>query len=360
MTTDGYENIGGENSKEFAIGKDRSEHHGGRACGVIRSVSENDSGWRAFGQYFQATDYRGKRIRLKGYLKTKGVTGSAGIWMRVDAFDRQAAFDNMERRPVTGTTDWKQYSVVLDVPPDAAAIFIGALMSGAGTTWLDDFKFEVVDPAKVATTGGWLGPNYQKDPVKPQNLSFEPSARPGEIGVPGWSSITGWNDDARLDLQTRRNGKPTPTLRSVKIQGTHMGTYQEFRAEAYRGKRVEFRAFVQSPGKIAGGVMLAIPGGGQWAVADIPQFVEKGAEWVKDTRTWKPVSAVLDVPNWAHCIQVGFQLDSPGQMWFSEASFKVVDPKSTPVTFCSPMPTLYTPSALKLFPKRPTNLDFEG
>jgi hypothetical protein len=36
-------------------------------------------------------------------------------------------FDNMSDHAVKGTTDWKMYSVVLDVPDDAKNIFLGAL-----------------------------------------------------------------------------------------------------------------------------------------------------------------------------------------------------------------------------------------
>jgi hypothetical protein len=360
VTTDGPGIPGGQNAEAFAIGKDTIVRHQGRASGVIRATSTNEEAWRAFSQAIRANAYRGKRVRLRGYLKTKAVSGASGLWMRVDAIDRQAEFDNMGDRPVRGTTDWKQYSVVLDVPKDAAAIFLGDLQVGTGTTWMDDLSLEIVDPSQVATTGTWLGPNTKNDPVKPQNLDFTAGPAAGKPDIPGWKNNTGgWSEDIHLDPQMRRNGKATATLRSVKSGNVDLALFQEIRGEQYRGKRVEFRATIQTTGKVAGGVMLAIPGGGQWAVANVPQFIEKGTEWVRDTRDWKPVSAVLDVPAWARCIQFGVQLNSYGQMWISESTFKVVDPKTTPVTYCSPMPTLYTDSDLKAMPKAPVNMDFE-
>ena len=52
------------------------------------------------------------------------VKGWAGLWMRVDGKEKTGiAFDNMANRSIKGTTDWKTYEVVLDVPDDAEEIF---------------------------------------------------------------------------------------------------------------------------------------------------------------------------------------------------------------------------------------------
>ncbi|MBX2904861.1 MAG: hypothetical protein KF744_02405 [Taibaiella sp.] len=58
--------------------------------------------------------FKGKAIKLTGYLKTDGATAGAGLWMRIDGTDGQfLQFDNMQDRKVMGTTDWKQYTVEL-------------------------------------------------------------------------------------------------------------------------------------------------------------------------------------------------------------------------------------------------------
>jgi hypothetical protein len=46
-------------------------------------------------------------------------------WMRIDGEQRLLAFDNMSDRAVSGTADWKMYSVVVDVAIDAKNIFLG-------------------------------------------------------------------------------------------------------------------------------------------------------------------------------------------------------------------------------------------
>jgi hypothetical protein len=93
-----------------------------------------------------------------------------GLWMRVDAPKRRSvSFDNMQNRPITGTSDWRSYAVVLDVPAESESISFGVLLAGQGRVWIDNVRFEVVD-ASVPVTG-------HREPAgpgpAPSNLDFE-------------------------------------------------------------------------------------------------------------------------------------------------------------------------------------------
>ena len=93
---------------------------------------------------FPVKDAAGKRIRYSGYIKTEGVNeGFAGLWWRVDGASGVLAFDNMQDRGVTGTTDWKRYVVELPVAADAKNINFGALLTGSGTAWFDGLSVEL-------------------------------------------------------------------------------------------------------------------------------------------------------------------------------------------------------------------------
>ena len=91
--------------------------------GAARTLRAKHDAPRGFGtlmQEFEPEGFRGRRVRLSGRLRSDGVKGRAGLWMRVDGpARRMIALDNMHDRPVTGTTPWRAYEVVLDVP-DAA------------------------------------------------------------------------------------------------------------------------------------------------------------------------------------------------------------------------------------------------
>lgn len=103
--------------------------------------------------------YRGKRIRFSANVKAQNVAGWAGLWMRVNgAMDKKnrhsstLAYDNMQDRPITGTSRWQRYSVVLDVPSKVREINLGIMLTGTGAVWLNGVKIEVVGK-DVPTTG---------------------------------------------------------------------------------------------------------------------------------------------------------------------------------------------------------------
>jgi len=85
----------------------------------------------------------GRRITFSGAIKTTDLDGFAGLWWRADGPTGVLAFDNMQARAVKGTTDWKRYEIVLDIPRDTVNINFGVLMPGKGTAWFDDLRVEL-------------------------------------------------------------------------------------------------------------------------------------------------------------------------------------------------------------------------
>jgi C-terminal processing protease CtpA/Prc len=107
----------------------------------------------AFGSYAGALDvapYRGKTVRIRGYIKTDGVSGGAGFWLRIDGPSQE--FDNMQDRWSSGTTDWKPFAIVLRVPLDATRAFAGLLLVGSGDARASALTIDVV-PDSTPTTG---------------------------------------------------------------------------------------------------------------------------------------------------------------------------------------------------------------
>jgi len=128
----------------YEVAADAQVAHSGKASGRIRFVAGQPQAFGTLTQAIAADAWRGKRLRLSGWLRTAGVTsGFAGLWLRVDG-TAPPAFDNMSRRGVKGTTEWHAYSVVLDVADGATGIAFGALLAGDGTLWVDDLRLEPV------------------------------------------------------------------------------------------------------------------------------------------------------------------------------------------------------------------------
>lgn len=161
--------IAGSKPAEFEAGVDASAVHNDHSSAYLKSKNSAVDGFGTLMQDFSADNYTGKRLRLSASVKAEGVRSWAGLWMRVDKQSTAVAFDNMQDRPITGTTDWQDYAVVLNVPQDATGIFFGVLLTGPGTVWLNGVKVEVVG-SDVRTTGASAGTKKRRD--QPANLDF--------------------------------------------------------------------------------------------------------------------------------------------------------------------------------------------
>lgn len=160
--------MAGSKPGEYDHGVVEGEQFEGKRVAFLRCKADAPSGFGTLMQQIAAKEYVGKRVRLSGALRTTDADGWAGLWMRVDrrTSRRYLAFDNMQNRPVKGTTDWRRYEVVLDVADEAAAVAFGTLLEGGGEARMADFRFEVV--SKDAPTTSPID-DY---PTVPQNLDF--------------------------------------------------------------------------------------------------------------------------------------------------------------------------------------------
>jgi hypothetical protein len=90
-------------------------------------------------------DFAGGELELHGFLRTKDVTGFAGLWMREDGDGQMLKLENMSSQHVNGTRDWAEYSINLPINPNARSLVFGVLLSGTGTLWVDDLRLLVDD-----------------------------------------------------------------------------------------------------------------------------------------------------------------------------------------------------------------------
>jgi hypothetical protein len=111
----------------------------------VNHIPQTQFGFATASQSVDATQYRGKSIRLKAFVRTN-VTGAgnhAQLWLRVDRQNEQVGFlDNMDDRPIN-SSEWHFYEIVGDVPNDATNIYFGCLLNGIGQIWVDEFSLSV-------------------------------------------------------------------------------------------------------------------------------------------------------------------------------------------------------------------------
>jgi hypothetical protein len=174
------------NADRYVMKLDSAIKHSGDSSATVKFNCGDPDGFASLAQSIAADEYLGKRVRLSGWLKTENAA-DAGLWMRLDGDGRLLGFDNMMPRAVKGTTGWKQYEVVLDVPKETINILFGTLLSGTGQVWVDDMKLEVVGN-DVATTNQLSQEGMRSDDPsrivkrslskQPVNLGFENGVQP--------------------------------------------------------------------------------------------------------------------------------------------------------------------------------------
>ncbi|HLN72951.1 MAG: hypothetical protein ACM3O8_00670 [Methylococcaceae bacterium] len=165
----------GSKPQSYEMGIDKGAGQSGKNAATIKSKDASIDGFGTLMQQFNPGQYLGKRVRMSGYVKSVNVTNWAGLWFRVDqAGSKQSlSFDNMEKRAIKGTTGWKKYEIVLDVPNHASLIAFGALLAGTGQIWFDNIKFEIVDNSVPTTDMIATAVKDASAASAPANLDFE-------------------------------------------------------------------------------------------------------------------------------------------------------------------------------------------
>lgn len=166
----------GNTPRLYRSGLDSDVARSGGTSAYLQSWTATPPIYGTLMQRFSAEQYRGKRLRLSGFLRTDEVdAGWAGLWMRVDGSQgRRIAFDNTEEEPVTGDTEWTRCAIVLDVPSDAQVIAFGFMLVGSGKVWADDLGFEAVGRDVPVTA-----PPKEQLAQQPTNLDFESTGEEG-------------------------------------------------------------------------------------------------------------------------------------------------------------------------------------
>lgn len=166
--------LAGSMPANYSTGVDRGTTRNGQPSAYLRSAAPVTGGFGTLMQSIGASEYAGKRVRLRAWVSPKDVADWAGLWMRVNKGQAVVAFDNMQSRAIQGTQDWEAHDVVLDVPNDATSISFGILLSGTGAVWMNGLTFEAVGQDVALTSAGKWPPSKltPKMAAHPVNLDF--------------------------------------------------------------------------------------------------------------------------------------------------------------------------------------------
>lgn len=277
--------------------------------------------------------FRGKRVQYSAFLKTDDVEASSGLWMKAKSRDTVVAFDNMDSRAIKGTRDWKKYSVVLDVPPDADTLSIGFYMAGSGKLWLANPDVETVSKSVKASAKKWDEKKYwqfanelKKQPV---NLDFTHSSSDSNLAPSDWLVFTSKSPSkVGVDKNAIYQNKPSGFIEQ---QEEHLGDFvlffQDISASNYLGKRVNLSGFLKTKGVTDWTALFMRVDAGKTVLT----FDNMEDRPIKGDTDWTHHSVVLDVPPNATRIRFGFMQAGSGKSWLNSSKLAVVD-KSVPLT----------------------------
>jgi hypothetical protein len=156
----------------YEVGTDRRVYYSPPASAIIRSHYALGGPllqpvWAALTQTTAAAPYRGTRLALTASLRVVDVDAPQGVFLRLQVEGPSGAacapnllaFDNMYGRRITGSHDWRPYTLVVDVPAQATTITFGVHLNGGGIVWADDFALFAVGPEVPVTDDLALIPN---------------------------------------------------------------------------------------------------------------------------------------------------------------------------------------------------------
>jgi len=153
----GWEPIGWK-TDAYEVRLAPGEGRAGTDCVVLRTVADPaEKSFAGVRQPLLAGPYRGASIRLRAWLRSEEITGRGGLYVRIDGKQHEMlAIDNMRYRAVKGSTPWRRYEIVLEVPEEAVEVAFGVYLWSRGTLWADDFTVERLasEPEPGSETGG--------------------------------------------------------------------------------------------------------------------------------------------------------------------------------------------------------------
>ncbi|MEA2711509.1 MAG: hypothetical protein QOF78_4110 [Phycisphaerales bacterium] len=268
---------------------------------AVRSATAKEDDWGHMRKVIvDAEPYRGKRIRLRGYLKCQDVEKAAHMSLWVwDEQGNALAQDDMGGHHLTGTHDWARYDIVSDVPESAVRILILAGMRGKGTVWADGLELDVVgNDVPVNDNHRWRG--WAISPAKYTQV---------------------------LDDKVCHNGHPTIRMSSVgdAVMGDWI-TYDRTMPDVtpFLGKRVKFTAMIKCEDvKRFGGPCIRAVGPANSTLKMDEQRNNKRP--LKGTIDWKSYSTFINVPATAADLSAGVTLSGAGKVWIDEVRLEIVE-----------------------------------
>jgi hypothetical protein len=134
-------------------------------CAVVTAPATSPGTGGNLMQSFSAAAYRGKTVRLRGWVRVEAASPEdrAQMWLHVDRPNGRLGFvDDMDDRPVR-PSDWTSCEIVAEIDRDAQFLDFGVTAIGRGRVWVDDVTLDVVPEEQITAARNAIRRQYAGD-----------------------------------------------------------------------------------------------------------------------------------------------------------------------------------------------------
>jgi hypothetical protein len=236
-------------------------------------------------------DWIGKRIRFSAYVKSENLSNWGGLFLLAMSRtnSQSEAVDFMADRPISGSTDWQQAQIVVDITPQTTDINFGLNMMGSGKLWINDPRVEIVGNDVPTTDDS----NVQ--------LFSDYAAK--------YTAV--------LDPSEQRDGHPTLKIASDHAPSGATSFYGSHNRHAseYRGHVVRISAWIKTE-NVGKGARLTI--------------IKSQGPLIHGTTDWKFYQVDATMTPQTRFLDWGLQFDGNGTVWIDDLKIKIADRARAP------------------------------
>ena len=307
----------GKNTKAYQSGIDKNIKYSGSASAFLSCNIKTTNNWANLMQTIKADAYKGKRIRLSAWVKTANKGNLAILWVGIN--NARSTETPGTNKFIPWNSDWKQYSLVLDVDTSGAFIEFGIMLHDTGKAWIDDVKMEIVDKSIPLTK------DINKERQTTSNLSFENCT--SATNMPdGWVGTNTLYYEIASDHSVFHDGSASVSMQSLgeKVKPRYrLGSITGLMPpDTFKGKRVRMSGWLKTENVTKNAGLWMSVAGKNWGQVLASDYMWKRP--IKGTADWKKYEIVLDVPSDATIIYFGAMLGGTGKLWLDEIKFEVV------------------------------------
>ncbi|MFA6583915.1 MAG: hypothetical protein WCS77_06420 [Elusimicrobiaceae bacterium] len=306
---------------------------------LLKSTSAQYGEYTAVTQEIKASEYLAARVEFSAYIKSENVANNTGLWLRAYNGNRVMALSNIAYKPITGTTSWHKYTLVLDIPEGSTEILFGWYLTGTGKVWVREASFSKVKK-HFWQRHNQLTPSSYVLPItfENENGDFVINDNINHVKSDQFSLSI---NTATLNNQERK----VINFRSTAMLYEPAELIKTIPAEKYSSSRTELSVYAKTE-KVAGVAVLFISGCGVYnyqtlanTLAQTPSEVATG---------WTKYSVLMDLQDNCNTLTFGVTFSGFGDLWLGNWSLRASD-KIQPLTMASDTNT---------YQKHPINLNF--